>query len=558
MHQDGQMTAVEPLGADSTAHRKARGAFFTPQALCDYVVEWALRSGSDQVLEPSCGEAAFLLAAGERLQALAAAEGKRPGALRGVEVHASSARRATEILTRAGHAARVDVADFFTVKPEPEFDAVVGNPPYVRYQEFTGDLRSRSREAALRAGVSLTGLASSWAAFTVHSALFLRRGGRLGLVLPAELLSVNYAAEVRRFLALRFKQIHLVFFTERVFPGVLEEVVLLLADGFGERPSGRFKISQARNLTDLADAVVTSWRPASGEGKWSPSLVPASAIEPFEDLLSDGRFAKLQDWGETTLGIVTGNNDFFTLSPQRAAELRLDPSETLPVSPPGSGHLRNTTFGTRAWDRLSRDGRRTLLFRPAEPSEAALAYIFQGKRDGVDMAYKCRVRKPWWRVPLVRPADILLTYMSSWTTQLCTNRANVYHLNSVHGVYLRDAVRRIGRDLLAVAALNSMTLLGAEFVGRAYGGGILKLEPKEADRWPVPTVRLLEEAASDIRAIRSTVTRRMLLGDLPGAVEQVDQIVLRAHAGLTADEVNALRAGHVEMRARRLARGSTP
>src|SRR5664280_613863 len=49
---------------------------------------------------------------------------------------------------------------------------------------------------------------SSWAAFTVHAAEFLRPGGgRLGLVLPAELLTVNYAAEVRRYLMARFGRV---------------------------------------------------------------------------------------------------------------------------------------------------------------------------------------------------------------------------------------------------------------------------------------------------------------------------------------------------------------
>jgi hypothetical protein len=41
---------------------------------------------------------------------------------------------------------------------------------------------------------------------------------------------VNCAAEVRRYLMARFARVRLVVFTERVFPGVLEEVVLLLAE----------------------------------------------------------------------------------------------------------------------------------------------------------------------------------------------------------------------------------------------------------------------------------------------------------------------------------------
>lgn len=46
--------------ADTQHLRKARGAFFTPPELCRYMAEWAIRAPTDRVLEPSCGEAAFL------------------------------------------------------------------------------------------------------------------------------------------------------------------------------------------------------------------------------------------------------------------------------------------------------------------------------------------------------------------------------------------------------------------------------------------------------------------------------------------------------------------
>ena len=84
-------------------------------------------------------------------------------------------------------------------------------------------------------------------------------------------------------------------------------------------------------------------------------------------------------------------------------------------------------------------------------------------------AYKCRVRNPWWRVPYLRPADLLLTYMNADAARLCTNSAGVHHLNSVHGLYLKAELRVLGRDLLSLASLNSVSLLGAEVVGRQGG-----------------------------------------------------------------------------------------
>jgi adenine-specific DNA-methyltransferase len=547
------------LRFDTARARKARGAFFTPPELCRYVADWAIRSVVDEVLEPSCGEAAFLLAAGQRFDALAELAGKKRGRLDGIELHPDSARQAETFLRAAGHEAHVIAGDFFLVPPVGRYDAVIGNPPYVRYQEFAGEARTRSREAAFRAGVPLTRLASSWAAFTVHSALFLKPGGRLGLVLPAELLSVNYAAEVRRFLMQRFARVRLVLFTDRVFPGVQEEVVLLLADGYGQGPADHCELQQLPTAADLTGAVplIRTWKPDPVEGKWTSSLLSTAAREAHLALQRSGYFTVLQAWGETTLGMVTGNNKYFALPADRASELGLGGDELLSVSPPGSRHLRGLEFTVAAHQQLGRTGSSTLLFRPAgQPSQAARRYIRAGEQLGVHTAYKCRVRSPWWRVPLVPPSDVLLTYMNADSPRLCANDARTYHLNSVHGVYLRPELRTLGIDLLPLGALNSMTLLGAETVGRAYGGGLLKLEPKEADRLPVPAPGVLLQAQTALTAIRPQVA--MLLsrpGGLTEAVKVVDDVLLVGQLGIATSEVNALRDARSELAARRAARG---
>jgi adenine-specific DNA-methyltransferase len=551
--------ALTTVDLDTAELRKARGAFFTPEPVARYITDWALRAPHEHVLEPSCGEAAFLLAAVDRLAELSPqASGGPVGALDGVELHEASATAAQRLLDQAGVKAHVLAADFFTVEPTGTYDAVIGNPPYVRYQDFSGEARAKSRAAALRAGVSLTGLASSWAAFTVHAALFLKPGGRLGLVLPAELLSVNYAAAVRRFLMEHFRSVDLVLFEERVFPGVLEEVVLLLAEGYQEGPTDHANVSQARNAAELPSLDVgRKWHPHNPEDKWTASLLSPAAAVPYTALLSHSAFTDLEAWGDTTLGMVTGNNKYFTLSPARAAELSLTPADLLPLSPPGSRHLRGLALTAQAVDQLGREGKATLLFRPHdEPSAAAWAYIEAGHMAGVAQAYKCRVRTPWWRVPYVPPADLLLTYMNADTPRLTTNQARAHNLNSVHGVYLRPEFAKLGQRLLPLGMLNSMTLLGAELVGRAYGGGMLKLEPKEADRLPVPSPDLVDSASYDLARIRPRVAAALRSGCLEAAVQLVDEVLLTGELGLPAADVAALHTEHVAQRARRAARGA--
>ena len=544
---------------DTSLHRKARGAYFTPTRVAQYVTNWAVRNPSDRILEPSCGDAAFLVPAARRLKELGAKDGAG-GQLFGAEIHAPSAQEAFARVALEGIRPTLHVGDFFDWRLSDEhrhFDAVIGNPPYVRYQQFDGEARAKSLRASLAQGVRLSGLASSWAAFTVHAASFLKPEGRLGLVLPAELLSVKYAAEVRRYLLRRFASVRLVTFEELVFPGVLEDVVLLLAEGTGGAP--HFEVYQARNADDMDRTCANAWvgfQPQTTGHKWTPALLPADALNSYEEVTDSGGFSLLSDWGETYLGAVTGNNPFFTLSASTARDLGLTCEELLRISPPGSKHLRGLTFERRAWESLVNEDKRCFLFAPSEvPSPAALRYIEKGEANGVHLGYKCRNRKPWWKVPLVANPDLFFTYMNHERPRLVSNGARTEMLNSLYGVTLADRCRALGRDLLPIASLNTVTLLGAEVVGRSYGGGMLKHEPREADLLPVPSLETVKAVAKELRLIRPQVGGALRSGNLARACQLVDQVILEEHLRLPVSDIAALRNARDLLFQRRALRG---
>src|SRR5690625_3749876 len=305
-----QTGAVRPPTEDAES-RKARGAFFTPDAITSFIARWAIRNQDDLVFEPSVGDAAFLIQAISRLKGLSSDARLNPEVF-GAEIHASSAASARERIVEAGGVPRIATGDFFEIAPDPRFSAVIGNPPYVRYQTFTGASRERALFAASAAGVKLSSLASSWAAFVIHASQFLRPGGRLGLVLPAELLSVNYAAPVRSFLFSNFGTVNLVLFAEQVFPEVEANVVLLLADNFREGAAEFATIHNAVNADSLAHMPGPfQWKPNNPAAKWTGLLADAGALGALNSLAATGGFTELETWGDTTLGMVTGNNKFF-------------------------------------------------------------------------------------------------------------------------------------------------------------------------------------------------------------------------------------------------------
>lgn len=535
--------------------QKARGAFFTPPEISKFLVDWALRLSTDRILEPSCGDAAFLLPAASRLMALGA--GRTATQIHGIDIHAPSVASARSILNERGFTATIQTGDFFDQDPQANFDAVVGNPPFVRYQDFSGAARSKSLRAALSHGVRLTSLASSWAAFTIHASEFLNDTGRLGLVLPAELLSVNYASEVRKFLLGRFAKVRLVLFEQLVFPGVLEDVVLLLAEGRGK--ATHFEVYQARDakaLATLDSSLQQGFTPLANE-KWTPALIPTDALETYRQITSAAGFSKLVDWGDTYLGSVTGNNGYFTLSAADLARFGFSQTEVLKISPPGARHLRGLTFSQSAWDQLAKDGARCYLFAPdaKRPSKAAKAYIAMGEKAGVHKAYKCTVRDPWWSVPLVEQPDLLFTYMNHDRPRLTTNEASALILNSLYGIKLRQGMKTVGKANLPIACLNTVTLLGSEVVGRAYGGGLLKHEPREADLLPVPSAATLTAAQHELQLLKPQLAVVMRQNNLLRAVEMVDAVVLEKHLNLDKTQLAQLRSAREALFNRRRSRG---
>lgn len=543
-------------GVDTPELRKARGAFFTPEPIARFMTEWAVRGGDDRVLEPSAGDAEFMVAAVARLRAL----GAECPRVDGVEIHRASAEEGRQRVAAAGGDPFIDVSDFFDVPAVPRYDAVVGNPPYIRYQDFTGETREKARAAARTAGVELSGLASSWAAFTVYSAKFLAPGGRLALVVPGELLSVNYAAPVRDFLVRSFAKVDIILFDRQVFEDAETDAVLLMASGFGTGDSAdvtSVRMEKFDDLTRLSGSIPAGEKVSTGRksgDKWTVGRDGAVVTEILENLEQNQRFGGLDLWGDTTLGAVTGNNRYFTLSSDGVSSWSIPESELVKLSPPGSRHLRGLRFTEEDWEALDAAGKSTWLFRPGtRHSRSAEKYLAEGCSAGVPAGYKCRTRKVWYQTPLGKTADLLLTYMNADTARLVTNEAQVQHLNSVHGVFLRDEFRTLGKDLLPLASLNSVTILHAELVGRSYGGGVLKLEPREADRWMVPSVPLIVERQAELRAVRGRVEKTLEASGPTAAARLVDKVLLEDV--LHADQVVTVRDVGQELAARRAARG---
>ncbi len=540
--------------------RKQRGAFFTPPAIADFLAQWALAGSAEaRVLDPTCGEAVFLLSAARQLIENGADPDSGSEQLFGVDLHGASLRESRRLLAREGFKASLLCDDFFSQGTPtqldgtlPAMDAVIGNPPYVRYHEHTGIERKRSAAAALAQGVRLSGLASSWAALLVHASAFLTAEGRVAMVLPAELLTVGYAEPLRRWLSRRFAAVHLVLFEQLQFDDAEEQVVLLVARGSGGCDA--IALHQVRDAQELAGLHVfdgTAVAPRA-TGKWTDLLLTGESRLAFGRITAE-HFAQLGSYGQPELGTVTGCNSFFALSEGTRREFRIDRAHLTRIVPPGTRHLRGTRFTEGQWEDLRLRGAPVWMLDPKtdRPRVGLAEYIKHGEAKDVHGAYKCRVRTPWWRPPSVPAPDLFFTYMSHRYPRLITNDAGVTLVNSMHGITLRAESPPIAREALPLLALNSVTMLGAELHGRSYGGGILKMEPREAAELPVPSPQLLAAGWETIAPQRAQLEELLRAGQWETVVDRVDQALLYDAAALPSQAIEAVRSAADALRRRR-------
>ncbi len=515
---------------------KVRGGYYTPAPVAQFLARWVGEAGP-RIVEPSCGDGAIL-------RELA----KLSGQVHGVELIAHEAAKSRKF-------APVDAENLFTWLAKNEagsWDGVAGNPPYVRFGNWAADQRDPALELMRREGLRPSRLTNAWVPFVVASTVLVRDGGRVGLVLPAELLQVGYAAQLRDLLLSRFSQITLLTFERLVFDGILQEVVLFCGVvGAGPARMRTVHLSGAGALGDADLNVEAAPALLHEREKWTKYFLDAAAIRLLRTLKQSPAMTRLGSVADVDVGIVTGRNSFFTFTDAQAHELGLTPHCVPLVS--RSGQLSGLVYDidSRASDLAARH-RTWLLDAPLDPTDPALvAHIRAGEAAGVHRGYKCSIRNPWWTTPSLWTPDLFMLRQIHLAPRLTVNAAAATSTDTVHRVRLTSGPdSQIDPAALATVFHNSATFAFAEIMGRSYGGGILELEPREAEELPIPApAHASAELARDVDNL-------LKANEIEKALDVVDRQVLIEGLGLSGEVVAQCRAAWRSLRDRRTRRGS--
>lgn len=472
--------------------QKLRGGYYTPLDLAAYIARWALGNEPKSLLEPSCGDGVFVQALSE----IGFSDALSFTGFEILETEAAKARERCKGQRRPNWT--IQGEDFLgwaidkMLARRTEFDAVVGNPPFIRYQYLPAESQRKAEAIFKILGLPFTKHTNAWVPFVLASIALLKPGGRLGMILPSEIIHVAHAQSLRTFLGTTCSRLLIIDPEEIWFDGTLQGAVILFAekrktaadhsDGLGIiRVSGRDFINDSPD--DLFNST-TRMNGKTVEGKWTRALLTADERSLLDGLMERPDVHRFDDIAEVDVGIVTGANKFFLVPDETVEQFGLQ--EFAHPMFGRSEHCPGVIYDERQHQENARMGNPTNFLWFTEEikksSKSVLEYIRLGEAQELHTRYKCRIRTPWYSVPSVYTTKIGMLKRSHDTPRLIYNGLDALTTDTAY----RINTATTAPEKLIFCFLNALTALSAELEGRHYGGGVLELVPSEIEKLLVP------------------------------------------------------------------------
>ena len=535
-----------------SSEQKLRGAYYTPQKLADAIVRLFASEEINSVLEPSCGDGVFL----DGLSDTGLLDKIR--CIEAVEIEAPEAKKVRDRYEKHSQVEVIneDFFDFYEkTLGKKTYDLVLGNPPYIRYQYLKESQREAQAQILTSHGMKSNKLINAWVAFMVACVQLLSEKGKIAFVIPAEVLQVAYAEDLRLYLANHLAKITLITFEQLVFPDIEQEVVVFIGEK-GDAEKG-IRIIEMNDLSgfDTLDLASNGFQPVQHvKEKWTKYFINGEEMKLIQQLRSDKRFARFSEYGLINVGITTGNNGYFSVTEETTSRYHLEDA-TLPLIG-RSSHAHGIYFTEADWNLNKAVGKQARLIRfPDTPLEdypqGYKDYIAAGETNKEHVGYKCSIRDSWYIVPSVWVPDAFFLRRNNLYPKFVLNRCGAVSTDTMHRIKFNNGV---DPENVLLAYYNSVSFAFTEICGRSYGGGVLEILPGEMGNILIPKIQHIDPVfRSELLQEIDHVVRSD--DNIEKALDLVDHEVLIKLLGIDQDICSQCRVIWKKMQKRRLGRG---
>ena len=446
-----------------SSEQKLRGAYYTPLQLANAMVSLVASQNTTSVLEPSCGDGVFL----DSLTALGMLESITN--VTAVEIESEEAEKVSNNFKDDSNVCvyNEDFFDFYQrIYGKRTYDLILGNPPYIRYQYLTEEQREMQSNILTSHGMKSNKLINAWVAFLVACVQLLSDNGRIAFVIPAEILQVAYAEDLRLFLSNQLSKITLLTFEQLVFPDIEQEILVFIGEK-GREEKG-IRIIELSDLEDFSklDLNANGFQKLNHvKEKWTKYFVSAEDIKVIQSIRDDKRFTRFSSLALINVGITTGNNSYFSIDKETADKYELS-SVSLPLIG-RSSHAHGIYFTDTDWQENIQAGKRAMLISfPDIPfdeyPEKHKDYIKRGEINEEHKGYKCSIRDRWYIVPSVWAPDAFFLRRNNLYPKFVLNRCSAVSTDTMHRIKLNEGV---DKENVLLSYYNSISFAFTEICG---------------------------------------------------------------------------------------------
>ena len=347
-------------------------------------------------------------------------------------------------------------------------------------------------------GSPLDGRAGLHVYFLIRALRLLEEDGRLSFIMPADTCEGIFAPVLWSWIARNFRIDAVVTFAPNAspFPDVDTNPIIFMIRK--SKTSNHFL--WCRCLTS-GTTELKNWA-MSGMRSKPPNDLKVIQRETKEALVTGLSRSPMQrgtksdlalaDFATALRGIATGANEFFFLTREQASELAI-PQEFLRLAIGRTRDVHGDEITTDTIESLASSGRPTLLFSPdGRPIDqfprSVREYLKRGEALRLNKLPLLSTRKPWYKME-TRPAPpILFAYLGRRNARFIRNYAGVVPLTGFLCVYPR--VQTLTVPLWGVLR-DPSTVTNLGLVGKSYGSGCIKVEPRALEKLPLSR-RLIE------------------------------------------------------------------
>lgn len=466
---------------------RTKGQFWTPAWLAEVMAAWVTAEKPAVLFDPAVGPGTFFAAA---------RRAGFPGRFAGYELDATVMCEGEALGLKSPDFYNVTVGDFIASNGSERHAAIISNPPYIRHHRLDEARKAELRQLATRIlGFAPDGRTGLQLFFFLKCLDKLAPGGRLAFLLPADVCEGVSSAAVWNRIAELFRVEAVMTFTQDAapFPAVDTNAMVFLLSKLPPAPRLTWMQVRERDRNALSKALQTrrSTKAVECLQRETAEAIETGLSRPPRSTPSG---IPLRRFASVVRGIASGANEFFFLTRAQVRTHGLDEAMFLRAL----GRTRDcqaSVLRSSDLENLEAGGRPTWLLNiqtNAESLSPSLrAYLQRGEQEHLHERALIRTRRPWFKMERRVPPPILFAYLGRRDCRFILNEAGVVPLTGFLCVYPLEPGKENARKLWT--ALNHPdTIANLAFAGKSYGGGAVKVEPRQLDSLEIPRHVCLE------------------------------------------------------------------